>query len=163
MCNLFCGFTPATRCIRIPLMFLFVLPGCDNAPAADPSRIVSVLGPHGGKAVPLPENRGYAEVVVEPAPGTSAARSRVVLVVYFLGPDGKSPLPSKPTSVTASVFTPMSTEPFAVRLEVQETRAMPVGDLRFVSPPGDFEYDELRGEISISLDGKVITIAFTRL
>lgn len=109
------------------------------------------MGPHGGAAVPLGD-RGYVEVVMD-AGGGRPGQSR--LVAYFLSTDRKSPLAATPASVTASLQLPTGESP-----SVAFTADGKTGENRFASPPGDYAFDELRGEVTAALDGETFTVPF---
>lgn len=106
-------------------------------------------GPHGGVAVPLGD-RGYAEIVVDTQGG-----SQTKLVAHFLSTDRKSPLATTPTNVAANLQLPTG-ENSSVTFTTQGDPSAQ----RFVSAPGVFDFDELRGEISATLDGETFTAPF---
>jgi hypothetical protein len=137
--------------------------GCGGSPPADPAAVVATVGPHGGRAVSLPDKKGLVEVVVEPAKGSTKANRQVVLAVYLLGPDGKSALSPAPSQVAVSVVTPQDTtaKPVSLRAEDAAKPGTSVG-LRYVSDPGDFDYDELRGDVSITIEGREVKARFAR-
>lgn len=139
----------------IVAVMALAIAGCSGAVAVDPAMVASQSGPHGGQALALPSEKGFVEVVVESAHGSSRTARQVVLVAYFLGPDAKSPLTPPPTTVSAWILTPASPSEQVVTLGLEE-------GARFSSLPGDFEYDELRGELTIVLGGETIKRAFTR-
>ena len=65
------------------------LPGCNQSQSALPP-------PHGGTAFPLPEGKGFVEVIRH---DDSNQPSQTQLVIYFTNP-GCKPLPSAPTNVS---------------------------------------------------------------
>jgi hypothetical protein len=140
----------------ILVLGLLAVAGCgDGTPKASESVLKSVTGPHGAMALPIPGDKGYVEPLVErPGSGKPGAKlGAPVFAVYLLQPDGKSPLASAPTSVSANLRIPGQDSPVLVALSPDATG-------RFVSAPGDYEYDELRGEISLTLDGAAVTVPF---
>ena len=72
--------------------------GCGETPPPPPPSRVSAVGPHQGPTLVLPKRAGLAELVNEPEP---ADRDDVAtsLVIYFLAPDGKTPLTPAPAEV----------------------------------------------------------------
>lgn len=129
-----------------------LLPGCAGGGASSEppgGTLQQDVGPHGGVAVPLGE-RGYAEILVDVKGG-----SQTTLVAHFLEPDRKAPLAATPTNVTANLKLPTGESP--------SVSFSPQGDAaakRFVSNPGDYNFDELRGELSATLDGEAFTAPF---
>ncbi len=141
---------------------LALLAGCGTQPPVDQTLIAaSATGPHGGPALELPDKQGFVEILVETAPDSTKAVRRVVLAAYFLGPDLKSPLSPGPRLVTASIVTPENPAPKPVPMS-PDAKPKSAGGIRFASLPGDFEYDELYGELSIELGGQKITRPFKR-
>lgn len=133
--------------------------GSDGAVALDPS-VAPTVGPHGGPAVPL-GGKGYAEIVIEPEGKATRTGRKVVLAVYFLETDLSTPLEPAPTDVSASVLTPEDPEPRAVTLAARPgPGAKPTGGLRFASEVGKFDYDELNGELTATVEGETITRGF---
>jgi hypothetical protein len=120
----------------------------------------SIIGPRGGTALPLPDGTGYLEPILERPGAGKAKTAKVVLAVYFVGGDGKSPLASLPTSVTASLTLPTQAEPVTVSLSPKPQGNEPAARGRFATEPGDFDFDELRGELHITRDGQESTVPF---
>ena len=114
-------------------------------------------GLNGGTAFPLPDKLGYAEVVVERTkPGQP-----VTVAVYFLDETATKPLAKTPTSVKASLQLPTDQEPKAVSLSAKEkTGGKPAVGPRFATAPGPYDFDELKGDVQVTLDGKEVTVPF---
>ncbi|MFO0911275.1 MAG: hypothetical protein U0794_23540, partial [Isosphaeraceae bacterium] len=56
---------------------------------------------------------------------------------------------------------PPGAEPVTVNLKADPGSDKLPGDKgRFTSPPGNFDFDELRGEVSASLNGQTETVPF---
>ena len=111
--------------------------------------------PHGGLVFELHGNKGFGELVVEYEKGLKRAKGSVKsqVVVYFLEPDRKSPLAVLPTAVTAKLDLPEG-DPVTVALKPERASKDLAGAGRFASEPGKFDYDDLRVELAITLDGQ---------
>lgn len=135
--------------------------GCGGPGGAsvDPA-LATAVGPHGGPALPLPGGKGYAEIVVEPAQAATKSGRQVVLAVYFLRSDLKAALTPPPTEVAATVTTPAKPEPTPVSLAPKPIKSDPIAAARFASAVGPYDFDELRGELSGTVDGQPFTRAF---
>lgn len=143
----------------IPLLLLAVVPlGCGGAAGTTMSTkaLPAKPGTHGGTAFPLPDEKGYAEIVVEPVKQTKAGRE-VVLAVYFLTADLKLALPSAPADVFAKMTLPG--EEGEKRVNLIATPKSP-NDGRFATEVGRFDYDEIRGELAATIGGSPITVPF---
>ena len=130
--------------------------GCGSPAVEDPP----VPGPHGAVAVPLPPGRGYAEVTVERAKAARGQTPAVEFVVYFLQSDAKAPLAPLPTDVVAKLLLPEG-EPVTVPLSPHPRPREPAGAGRYASAPGPFDFDELQGELTATLDGQPVTVPFS--
>lgn len=148
--------------VLIVLIVVACAPGCGAGQGGSPApgQVVVAFGPHGGRAVALPNDQGYAEVVVEPVKASARSVRQVLLAVYLLQPDLKSGLATIPTSISAAVVTPETSEPIAVSLRHDPLTARADASARFASAPGPFDYDELAGELTIELGGQTITREF---
>lgn len=114
----------------------------------------SKSGVHGGTAFPLPNDRGYAEVVIEPQKVTKAGRE-VVLAVYFLKPDLKAALEPAPSGVAAKLAVPGQEAPATPTFAPKPLKP---GDGRFATEVGPYDVDEIRGEVTGSLDGQAFAV-----
>ncbi len=136
------------------LALCLAVAGCGGggpAPLADPNVAVEP-GPHGVPALPLGD-RGFAEVVVEPAKPAKKGKPQSLLAVYLLAADRTAPLPAEPTEVKANVSHPENPAPTAVALEPKPDPSAPDAR-RYASEPGRFDYDELTGVLTVVLDGE---------
>jgi hypothetical protein len=141
--------------------FLGLLAGCDSSPATTiDAKTAPVSGPHGGMAYPIPGEGGYAEVVVERTKGTAKLPGKASLSVYFLKTDLKAALGTAPTEVSASIVTPEKPEPTPVTLTLKPVAKDALATARFASEPGPFDFDELRGEVKATVDGKPFAASF---
>jgi hypothetical protein len=132
--------------------------GGEPTPAAAAPR-GSTTGPHGGIAVPLPGDQGYAEVVVERIASKGTAKAPSKLAVYFLNADLKAPLSPLPTNVAVKAILPTGdTANPTLTLEPKSSDPLAAG--RHVSPTGDFDYDELSGEVTATVDGASVSLPF---
>lgn len=120
-------------------------------------------GPHGGHAVALPGDKGFAEVVIEgtkdPVPKKLARK--VVLAVYFLQPDKKTALSSAPSGLSLTVQTPDKETATSVSLSAKPEKGDPAGATRFASEVGAYDFDELHGELTVTIDGQSVTKPFS--
>jgi hypothetical protein len=134
------------------LLSLAVL-GCGGAgPSAQPSAPVpAAIGPHGGPAVALPDDRGYVEIVSE----ATRTGTDPVVAAYFLKPDLKTPLVPPPGDArirTGDSEVPLSASPGPTR--------DPAGAGRMVSGPLPIDPDRIAGELSVTVDGQPFTAPF---
>jgi hypothetical protein len=142
---------PLYACVCV--WFCGALAGCGPAAPGAVDKPLR-LGPRGGVAVALGE-KGYAEIVRERTGGANATGPSV-LAVYFLQPDLKTPL-SAPSSVSLTFAAPedSSTRSFALQSKPHagQKDAAPC----FVTEAGSFDYDELSGELTATVDGESFT------
>ena len=141
-------------------LLALTLAGCGGGPggsaAANPD---TKYGPHGGLAIPLPGEKGYAEVIAETVPNPKP-NAEGVIAVYFLQADLKSPLTPLPTGVTLSIKLPGSEDSKSLTLTPQPKAKDPAGSARVASPVGPYALDRIEGEFSASVDGAAFTKAF---
>ncbi|HEV3162696.1 MAG TPA: hypothetical protein VGZ22_01550 [Isosphaeraceae bacterium] len=134
--------------------------GCGSVGVSASPDLVAATGPHGGRAVLLPGGAGYGEVVVEhdksSRPGPASAR----LVVYFLKTDLKTPLSPAPLDVRVKAVPPNG-EPATVPLTPQAKRGDAMSSGRFASAPGNFDFDELQGDLTATVAGQTVTRPFS--
>ncbi|MDX2037847.1 MAG: hypothetical protein SFX72_14445 [Isosphaeraceae bacterium] len=130
---------------------------CDSG---GPSPVAAGMksGPHGGVAVPLADGKAYVEVLVEKGGGTKT-KPQVRLVAFFLTPELDAALAEAPSSISMKVIPPVG-EPSTVTLKLQADAKDPLAKQKYVSDPGPYDYDELRGEITASVSGESSTAAF---
>lgn len=109
------------------------------------------MGPHHGTAFALPQDAGLAEVVNEPEP---EGRSDPVtsIVVYFLMPDGKTPLTPAPTDVRVVVSAGRK-KPETLELKAEPKSDDPSGGARFASKTGPYLLPDLHGQLSAKVGG----------
>lgn len=113
-------------------------------------------GANGGIAFPLPDNKGYAEVVIERGkPGQP-----VVLAVYLLDDSARLAAPGNITTKIARIQIPGEDAAKQVALSARESSGKKAVGKRFASEPGAYDFDELKGELVVSIDGKESTIPF---
>ena len=77
-------------------------------------------------------------------------------VVYFLGPDKAAAMAPPPGDVRVKVIPPEG-EPSELALKAEPKGA---DTARFASPPGRYDYDELRGEVTATVGGGSVTTPF---
>ncbi len=117
------------------------------------------VGPHGGFAAALPNNQGFAEVLLESEPVNPGATPKVQVVAYFLAADLTSPLTTLPTAVSARLLFP-DKEPETVSLSPQPKPEVAAGVARFASQPGPYFLDEPLGDLTGTLGGQQFKVAF---
>jgi hypothetical protein len=108
---------------------------------------------HGGKILPLPDGKGFAELLVERGPPSKGATTGTArLLAYFYQADGTSVLAPAPSDVKVHLGSADSGTD--VTLSAQTT---PAG--QFASAPGQFS-DELRGQLELTLAGEALQAPF---
>jgi hypothetical protein len=116
-----------------------------------------VVGPHGGPVAPIPSDRGFAEVVFEPAkPGASTQRQHVA--VYFFRPDlttGLEPLPSK---VQVDLRPREKGDPIRVSLQPDPDPRFVHSECRFSSEQRALPIDQWTGELRFALDNADVAL-----
>ncbi len=148
----------------LALMDLF-LTGCGQDAPSPAVPVGTTTGPHGGIAVPLPDGAGYAEILLEkegPSKGKSRAAAKGVkprFVVFFLNPDRNGPASPAPGEAQLKVNLPTGSTASVVLTASPKTDD-PSGSARFLSEPGDYDYDELSGELSATLGGQASSVTF---
>jgi hypothetical protein len=127
-------------------VFLFAasLAGCDG-----PKPILPPPPPHGGTAFPLPEGKGFIEVVRQDVPDQP---KQTQLVIYFLDAQCK-PLPSAPT---AASFQPRGRKAASVALKTTGD-ADPLKSGALASAPFS-DPGEIVGVISATVESKAVSI-----
>jgi hypothetical protein len=119
----------------------------------------TITGPHGGSAIPLGDIQGYAEVVLDRTGAIPGKAGGVRINVYFLTQDLTKSLSPVPTDVTVKAVPPDG-ESVTLTLKHEPVQGKEIDKDRFVSPPGNFDYDELRGEVTATVGGKPVTHPF---
>ena len=137
------------------ILGLAVLAGCEGGAALAPQVVV---GPHGGTAYRLPGERGFAELVNEPEVDDARVAPTTALVVYFLQPDGKSPLTPAPSDVSARVM--IERRLTTLPLKAEPKAGDPTGSARFATILGPYQLADLHGTLTATAGGETATIAF---
>lgn len=133
-----------------------MLHGCGSAaPEVAPELAQAQPGLNGGTAYPIPGDLGFVEVVVERTkPGKP-----VILAAYFLDSTAKSAMTTEPATVKARLVIPLEDAPKDVTLSAKAKPGSGTGK-RFATEPGNFDFDELRGDLFVTLEGKELTVPF---
>jgi hypothetical protein len=133
-----------------------LVPGCGGSSSAPVAERATVAAPHGGAISPLPGNRGYGESLIEPGakPGTRPTSSAIV--VYFLGPDGKSPMAPTPSGVSLSYTADRM--PKTLNLAHRPKTDDPAGAGRFATDPVPLTESRLEGELTATIEGESVTL-----
>lgn len=145
---------------RIGLLFAMatLLGGCDDPSAHKPSEsaLKSVPGPKGTAALALPDQLGYVEPIVE---RTGAGKSaKTAFAAYFVASDGKTPLDPAPSNVEATLTLQGSESPTTVALSPRPQGNDVWGKARFATEPGEYNSDEIRGELRATIGGKAVKV-----
>lgn len=143
----------------VALVLLGFAEGCAKGTPANSTASAPAAGPHGGFAAALPNNQGFAEVVIEADAAGAGAAPRTQVVVYFLAPDLKSALTALPTGVSVRLMFP-DKDAETIPLSAQAKADDPTGGGRFASNPGQYFLDEPIGELTATLGGQAFTAAF---
>lgn len=147
--------------MRLAGMFLALLAivplGCGkSASSLSTVALASKPGANGGTAFPLADGKGYAEVVVETVKQTKKGRD-VVLAVYFVKEDLKTALSPVPTGTSIKIIVPGEQEERRANLAAAPKKP---DDGRFATEVGQFDFDEMHGEVIATIDGKPATVTF---
>ena len=121
--------------------------------AGTPSKVVAV---HSGTILPIPDDRGFVEVLIQSEnakPTGKGASGRVV--AYFLNKDGSGPSDPAPTDVS---YSPADGKPYKMT-PIADSASKSAGFQTEVGPfnPGR----ELNGELSASLGGQTVKLPIT--
>ncbi len=125
--------------------------GCGPSPIQGPT----VQPPHRGVILKLPDDLGYAELVVESAGSSKPGRAE--LAAYFLGPDAKTALAIPVSGVTVEIYIAEAKTRKAVPMALQPRPADPSAGARFASPiPEGFDGNIAGPRITASVAGRSI-------
>lgn len=147
------------RCVEmLSILFpIILMAGCGGSGSAERQATeAAAVGPHGGAALALPDNRGRAEVVLE---ASGKGSSKQIVAVYFFGDDMKSPIASPPETVEAKIKFP-GQGPVAVSLARDGAKG-DAAAVRFASKPGDYAVDPLVGTLNVTLGGQSQALPFS--
>ncbi len=142
-------------------------PGCSST---DSSVTItrSPAPPHRGTMIPLPDSKGFVELVNEPEVSDRRNPEPTSIVAYFLEPDGKAPLIAAPSDVifvvesaTASSGRRNAGSSARVELSAQAKADDPLAAARFASKPGPYDLTALRGTLSARIGGQQISSTFS--
>jgi hypothetical protein len=129
--------------------------GSDLRPAGSP-----VLGPHQGRLLKLPDDLGFAEVVVESS-GRSPRSLTTEVATYFFGPDSQGPLIPPPTDVSLMLYLGESKTRETVALKPAAKAGAPESAGRFAAvPPPGFDGLIASGKLAARHQGREIDIPF---
>lgn len=142
------------------LSMVAILPmvsGCGKSDVVVTEVAKSKAGLNGGIAFPLPESQGHAELVVERGkPGQP-----VVIAIYLLDDTATKAMTAKASSIKATLQLPTDPEPKPVTFtEKPKAGGKPPIGTRFATAPGPYDFDELKGDIFVTIDGKELTVPF---
>lgn len=148
----------ANKFIAILTLFQLAILGCGNSELRSKTDQINARpGLNGGTAFPIDEGKAYVELVVEVAkPGQP-----VTIAAYFLNENLDGPIPSPPTSVISELNLPTEESPKEVPLTPVAAKSgkNSVGT-RFATAPGSYDFDQLYGDLRMTLDGKNYVVPF---
>ncbi len=109
---------------------------------------------HGGVIVPLPDHRGYAEILNEKRVKSGTA-TMTNIVAYFVQPDESTPLSPAPSEVAVKLSLPRGEKTIALTRDSGTANGV-----RFASDEGPYDLSGQGGEILITLEGAKHTTPF---
>ncbi len=131
--------------------------GCGgSAPVVTTEVAKAQPGLNGGMAYPIPGDLGYVEVVVE----RSKPGQPVIVAAYFLDSSAKETMTAEPTAVRARLVLPVEDAPKEVTLASKAKAGGKSTGKRFATEPGNYDFDELKGELFVTMDGKEVAVPF---
>jgi hypothetical protein len=147
------------------LALVGLLFGCDSSTPR--GNVVTAIAPHHGTMIPLPENRGFVELINEPEVSDRRNPQPTSIVAYYLQADGKSPLNPAPTDVSFAIDPGVARgargkqgSAQSVPLIAEPKSDDPAGAGRFASKPGPYDLTDMRGTLSAKIGGQEISIPF---
>jgi hypothetical protein len=117
------------------------------------------VGPHGGAAISLPRSKGFGEICLEQQLAKGKP-TQARIAVYFLQPDGKTALATPPSDVAVAVAAQGEGAKRSLTVKADAKPGDPAGSARFVTDPSDLDVDDIRGEVTATLDGETIKLPF---
>ena len=121
-----------------------------------------------GTMIPLPDSKGFVELVNEPEVSDRRNPEPTSIVAYFLEPGGDAPMTDSPSDVifvvesaTASGGRPKAGSSGRVELTAQPKADDPLAAARFASKPGPYDLTALRGTLSARIGGQQISATFS--
>jgi hypothetical protein len=118
------------------------------------------VGPHQGALIRLPDEKGLAELITEPNERELRGAEPTAFVVYFLRPDGKSPLDPVPSNASLVVEQARKAAQ-TVQLSLDPRTDDPVGGTRFASKPGPYQLARLTGTLKANIGGQEVSAPFS--
>lgn len=139
------------------LSFSLAMAGCGGTAPVETTEVAKAQpGLNGGMAYPIPGDLGYVEVVVERTkPGQP-----VIVAAYFLDSSAKNALAAEPSAVRARLVLPVEGDPKEVNLAAKAKSGGKSTGKRYATEPGNYDFDELKGELFVTLDGKEVSVPF---
>jgi hypothetical protein len=153
--------------MRIPyrdfvIVLAVVAAGCDSP--AQPVAVNLVSAPHRGTMIRLADDRGFVELVNEPEVSDRRKPEPTSIVAYFLQIDAKSPLEPLPADVDFAIQSgggrggrTKQDSGSRISLTAQPNSDDPLGAARFVSKPGPYALEGMRGILMARIGGQVVT------
>ncbi len=141
--------------VGILLCSAYAVCGCGLGSGSRPATLPSPQ--HGGNIVPLPDGKGFAELLIDHGAARTQRKARLAapvtgrLLVYFYQADGTALTPPP-----GDVKVRLGSEDHGkdVKLTPQNTAAG-----QFASEPAQFS-DELRGQLELTMGGEALVAKF---
>lgn len=134
---------------RATLRLCIVAATCCLAGCGQTQIVLPPPPPHGGTAFPLPDGKGFVEVLRH---DDSDQPSQTQLVIYFMNPECK-PLPSVPTSVSFQTRGKSATRiAFNPTSDSNPATAGGLASINFANT------GEIAGQITATIDNKPVAI-----
>jgi hypothetical protein len=108
----------------------------------------------------LSDDQGFAEIVNEPEVLDPRGVASTSIVVYFLQPDGTTPMTPPPEEVKVEVNTGQS-RAVSLPLNPEPKASDPAGASRFVSKMGPYILENLRGTLKARNGSRSIEVVFS--
>jgi hypothetical protein len=148
----------ANKFVAILTLFQMAILGCGNSEISSKTVQTNARpGLNGGMVFPIDEDKGYVELVIE----VTKPGQPVTIAAYFLNENMDGPITSPPTSVISELNLPTEESPKEVTLTPVAAKSgkKSVGT-RFATAPGSYDFDQLYGDLRMTLDGKNFVVPF---
>jgi len=127
--------------------------GCSSEPppvALPPgSAIPEGMGPNNGTLFPLPDSKGYVEVVPDAGDGGRGKRSGLALKAFFLAPDKTNPLSPAPTAASIALKTAKGSTTVPLKA---------AGDAGEFSGESTTAVERIVGDLSATISGSEVKV-----
>ncbi len=135
-----------------------IVAGCGGSTPSTSN--TGTVGPHRGVLLKLPDDLGFAEVVVE-STGNPARSLTTEVAAYFFGPDAKAAIMPPPTDVSFLLYLAEAKARQKVAMKPALKSSDPAGTGRFVAePPPGFDGVVTGGTLAARLGGREVVVSF---